>query len=871
MSASHNFGFLATFDEGMCKELSTAEKCFAELENYDLAALCLRRFTERFVDATLRRLQKPAMRQDEGLLDATHRLNGVGFVPPAMVTSLHKCRLLGNKGSHVGGGNCDSYAIVDGLRRARKLSVWYVGTMFPEAADLKLAGFKVPQTGNHALDQRNTEKAEADDAREAALSEEEAAEEARKAAAPPVVMHQALREAYDDVSEDSRSTLAEALEALRADPLAERWEYAPVEGASDDKIRTVPVTEALSLVAAVPAKKDQVFVLWAASPADALAWARTKRIEVHPVLGTVQLYDVAAVAELAEPAGKLFDGFSDDDLVRLGLPAPLLGAVRALEGEAAFHALAQHLPGECGDALELLLVSGDVDEVVEEMKLAPPEGGVDVEDFGVAVEHPATKRSFRMLEEDEDLEAALSGSIEAWRLFLHPDQRALVKMHAKGPVQVLGGAGTGKTVALIHRAAHLLQEVVLEGRVLVTTYTRNLATDLEQALKRMVGRETAARADVMNLHRLARRIARLGPLANADILQPEGAEPLWEAAMVFEALGFPRAFYESEWAEIVQAKGVADETAYLMTSRRGRGRRLGRVQRLKVWKVLDAFPRFKEERGYVEWADLVESARQLVENGQWDSPYQAVLADEVQDFTPQELKLLRALVPKQPNDLFVVGDAHQRIYGTRASMRRCGIQVQGRSRRLRVNYRTTEEIRDWGVRVLEGLEFDDLNDGTDTLAGYRSLRSGVVPRVLPSADRDAELETIFEVIDEWRERYPAEEICLTARTSHLARRYADALRSHGLDVVIIKKEEPPGPGIRVATMHRLKGLEFSCVLLAGAREGIVPLAPSQKVAADPEALANHERTERALLYVAATRARDQLVATSDGAPSGWLR
>ncbi|MCA9517438.1 MAG: hypothetical protein KC635_21000, partial [Myxococcales bacterium] len=205
----------------------------------------------------------------------------------------------------------------------------------------------------------------------------------------------------------------------------------------------------------------------------------------------------------------------------------------------------------------------------------------------------------------------------------------------------------------------------------------------------------------------------------------------------------------------------------------------------------------------------------------------------------------------------------------RTSLRQCGVDVVGRSRRLRVNYRTTEEIRDFAVRVLEGLAFDDLDGGVDTLAGYRSLRSGLTPRLLRQDDAPTELDAIVATLADWRARYPDASLCVTARTRALVRDVAAALAARDVPCVVISAEEPAGPGVRVATMHRLKGLEFSCVLLCAARAGVIPLPPPAG-AADDEARAAHDLTERALLYVAATRARDELVLTTGGPPSPWL-
>src|SRR5690606_15724078 len=152
-----------------------------------------------------------------------------------------------------------------------------------------------------------------------------------------------------------------------------------------------------------------------------------------------------------------------------------------------------------------------------------------------------------------------------------------------------------------------------------------------------------------------------------------------------------------------------------------------------------------------DYADVIREARLLIEAGNVPLRYAAVVADEVQDFSEAALRLLRALVPEGANDLFLVGDAHQRIYGHRPSLSRCGIHVRGlRSRRLRLNYRTTQRIRDWAVAVLQGVTVDDLDEGTDdALRGYHSLRQGDPPVIAPQPTEKDEAAFILTWLERW--------------------------------------------------------------------------------------------------------------------------
>jgi superfamily I DNA/RNA helicase len=245
--------------------------------------------------------------------------------------------------------------------------------------------------------------------------------------------------------------------------------------------------------------------------------------------------------------------------------------------------------------------------------------------------------------------------------------------------------------------------------------------------------------------------------------------------------------------------------------------------------------------------------------------------DESQDFHSEEWKLIRAMVPAGANDLFLVGDAHQRIYGRKVVLSRCGIATQGRSSTLRINYRTTEQIRAWAVAMLEGMMVDDLDGQVDEEKGYRSLLSGPKPECHRFASSEQEQGFLGKTLKELVKARPAEEICLVARTAKLIKDdYQALLKSLGIEhVVLDKSKEGSRGGVRLATMHRVKGLEFPVMILAGVNSKVMPLRLAA-VEGDPTAKKEHEDRERSLLFVAATRARDQLILTSWGTPSPFL-
>ena len=499
---------------------------------------------------------------------------------------------------------------------------------------------------------------------------------------------------------------------------------------------------------------------------------------------------------------------------------------------------------------------------------------VDVEDFEKALELPETQRLFHVVDGEDELEAILDAPLEKWRVFLHPSQRRLVRIDANGPVRVLGGAGTGKTVVMMHRAKYLLEEVFTADtdKILVTTYTKTLAEDLRKQLDQLCG-ESASKIEVKNLHAWAQRFYERQVGRQLRIANDKDRRDAMESAIAeVGEVEYSQSFYLEEWDQVVQPQNALTKDAYFKARRVGRGTRLGRKQRVGVWKVLERYREFLGMAKLTEWQDVIREVYLFLEKGDYKLPYCSILTDEVQDLTPNELRLLRAMVPKGKADMFLVGDAHQRIYGGATRLGACGIEIRGRAKRLKLNYRTTEEIRNQAIAVLEGLDIDDLDGGVDSLKGYRSLRSGPKPELQHFETAAEEEQAILDTLARWTSEVPPEEICIAARTNSLVKdRYAKLLKRAGIEYTQLSNKKAAGKGIRLATMHRLKGLEFSRVLLVSVQDGQVPKRLPANALADEASREDHEKRERCLLYVAATRARDQLVITGHGAKSPLLK
>lgn len=690
---------------------------------------------------------------------------------------------------------------------------------------------------------------------------------------PTVAIASEFLDAFARIPRAQQKKVREFTEKFKADPKSAAINYEKIHNVKDPRVRTVRIDKKYRAVVLHPDEGDVYVLTWVDNHDEAMAWAENRDFEVHPFTGSLQVFSVVEAERVVQANGsngkpKLLGRFDDSLLLSFGVPNVLLPAVRAVQKPDELLALAKHLPAEAAEAL-IWLAEGLPPEEVREAVVSQPKKEVDTTDLEAALEHPDSRRRFVTIRSDYDLTSILDAPLEKWRVFLHPSQERLVTKHFNGPARVTGGAGTGKTVVAMHRARYLAKALCLksEDRILFTTFTANLAQNVGQNLAHLCGEED--RIEVLHLHSWAVRFMKSQGV-NFDIATADELEQYWEQAILAAGeLDFDVSFLQQEWEQVVQANAIDAMSKYLKVSRIGRGKTLSRPQRGRVWKIFERFSQILDDRGKCEWMSVIQQTRQYLEENKPALPYRAVVVDEAQDFHAEEWRLIRAIMPPEANDLFLVGDAHQRIYGRKVSLRNCGINILGRSSRLRINYRTTEQIRAWAIAMLQGIQIDDLDGGSEEQQGYTSLLSGPRPEVRHFDCQSDELEFLGQRVKELAEQRRPEDVCLVARTNKMLRDvYQPLLESLDLPHTLLDKGKE-GPGVRLATMHRVKGLEFPVMILAGINDGIVPIRLSS-VEGDPMVKAEHEDRERSLLFVAATRARDMLIVTSSGTASPFL-
>ena len=614
----------------------------------------------------------------------------------------------------------------------------------------------------------------------------------------------------------------------------------------------------------------------------AYQWAERRRLERHPTTGAAQLVeiretvreiqvpryvevDVPASSEGAVAGGPtasktaIFADASDNDLLGYGVPVAWLDDVRAATEDTLLD-LADHLPGEAAEALLQLATGGAPDRPVPAVAGADP------------FAHPDAQRRFRVMADVDALERALDYPWEKWTVFLHPAQRQLVEREYRGPARVAGSAGTGKTIVALHRAVHLARAHP-ESRVLLATFSDALAAALRTRLERLIGNEPkiAERLEVDSMSGIGRRlyaanVGRLNSATDEDI-----RELLRHAAAGVEGHRFGAHFLWTEWSTVVDAWQLASWEDYRDVQRLGRKTRLSEKQRELLWSIFSRVRSVLAEQGRLtEPGMFVRLAVKMAEEAV-HPPFDFCVIDEAQDVGVAELQFLAALGGGRPNSLFFAGDLGQRIFQTPFSWRALGVDVRGRSHTLRINYRTSHQIRRQADRLLPP-ELADVDGNAERRGATVSVFNGPAPEVRTFDSPEDETEAIADWLRaRQREGYAPQAIGVFVRSPEQIGRALSAVQAAGMRSVQLDDGSGGVSGsVAVGTMHLAKGLEFRAVAVAACDEEVIPLQARIERVGDDADLEEVYGTERHLLYVACTRARDRLLVTGVDPGSEFL-
>lgn len=705
---------------------------------------------------------------------------------------------------------------------------------------------------------------------------------------PQVAISQDFFSAFAGIPWAKQKKVSDFVTKFRRNPQAPGLNYEKINDAANSQYRSVRIDQDFRGIVLKPNEGNVFLLLWVDKHDDAYAWARRHKCEVNASTGSLQIYETCHETPVADPPSaephvsdakehSLF-GLRDREFLRLGVPSDRLEMVRSVRSIEQFEGMKGSLPIEAFEALCFLAEGVPLDEVMAGYALPDGPARVDTDDLTTALQRPQTQRRFWVVGDELELQRMLDAPLEQWRVFLHPSQRRLVERAWNGPIRVLGGAGTGKTVVAMHRARWLAENVLgPDERLLFATFTRNLAMEIEGNLRKLCSEERMRQIDVTNIdswvYWFLKSHGRQGRIVYPG---QEAFDRCWRTAVrVTEgSLALPETFYLEEWQQVVLPQRITSLADYLQARRLGRGVPLSRKQRAQVWPVFEEMRSQVDAAGLMTPEDGVFQVLDMLQAGEVSTPYRAAIVDEAQDLGAEALKLIRGLVAEGPNDLMIVGDGHQRIYGRRAALSHSGINIRGRGRKLRVNYRTTEQIRRVANAVLEGLEIDDLDGGNDSITGCRSLVEGRKPTLLGFATKVEEAQWVAdEAARLTKEGLPSQGICIIGRTAAQLKGIAAELEDRGLAPRWLGRgaaDDAGVPGVRLGNMHRVKGLEFKAVFLTGIRAGVVPLPKAVGGTEDPVERRARELNERALLHVAASRAVQWLAITWWGEPSPLL-
>jgi hypothetical protein len=716
-----------------------------------------------------------------------------------------------------------------------------------------------------------------------------------------IIIAKSFTESNARLSAADRGRVRQLIEKLGRDPSQPSLGLERIRRAADPECWAGRISQNLRVI--LHRNGDAYTLRFAGHHDDAYRWAERHRLERHTVTGAVQIVETAAIASAplqierssveerssaaapsqarsgdtnasrqdgspsdvsritaqearSTPHESLFAAWDDATLLGLGLPLTWLPAVRGIASDDALLDVLGRLPEEAAEGL-LALATG---EPLQPPLRTPPEASV--------LQNPDSRRRFWLVDNDEVLQRILEAPLAIWACFLHPSQRRLAEGRFNGPAKVTGSAGRGKTIVALHRARHLARQ---GRRVLLTSFVTTLCENLQQNLRLLCSDAELRRITAATLH--SRALALLNaagehptPLTDAGLLS------LIERARAATGCPFGSDFLLAEWTKIVRGQEIDTWVAYRAASRAGRGRPLGGAERRRVWDAFERIFASLSERATLDFAGICRRACELVTARPHLNPFDAVIVDEVQDLGPAELRLVAALGGNEPDGLMLCGDAGQRIYQQRFSLRNLGIAVRGRSHVLRVNYRTTEQIRRFAGHLF-GPSGDDL-DGGEERRTCLSLRHGPEPIIRGFAAPELQYAFVAEQIRGLLARddglLPAE-IAIFAPTNRRVDLLKHALDAAGIAARRIGQTAAPGavPAVCVTTMHRAKWLEFKAVFVVDAADDLVP-SPSALRAVDREDREDLLSHERNLLYVSLTRARDQLCLTWSGRPSRFL-
>ena len=655
---------------------------------------------------------------------------------------------------------------------------------------------------------------------------------------------------------------------LQINPANPGMQFHKLDKAKDKNFWSVRVSRDIRLI--VHKTESSLLLCYVDHHDNAYQWAERRKLATHPKTGAAQLVEIRETikevtvpkyVEEEEPVQSklpLFTDIPEEDLLNYGIPEEWMGAVREANEDSILE-LVDHLPQEAAEAL-LELATGGIPQL-------PEVATVGTDPF----DHPDAQRRFRVMGNVEELERALEYPWEKWTIFLHPAQQQLVEKEYGGAARVSGSAGTGKTIVALHRAVFLASKYP-DTRVLLTTFSETLANSLRTRLRRLISNEPriGERLEVHALGAIGKRLYELNCGRPQIASQEVTKELIKEASRLVGEHKFSTHFLMTEWEQVVDAWQLDTWETYRDVRRLGRKIRLPEKQRVVLWSIFESVRAGLKDKELVTYSDLFSQLAAKLENAS-NPPFEFVVIDEAQDVSVAQLRFLSALGADQTNRLFFAGDLGQRIFQQPFSWLALGVDIRGRSRTLRINYRTSHQIRMQADRLL-GPELSDVDGNTEERRGTVSVFNGPKPSIKVFDSPDEEIASVSKWISDLiADELLPHEIGVFVRSNAELDRSRKAVENAKVPYKVLdEKVETTSGNISISTMHLAKGLEFRAVVVMACDDEVIPLQERIETVSDDTDLEEVYNTERHLLYVACTRARDYLLVTSVDPASEFL-
>lgn len=680
-------------------------------------------------------------------------------------------------------------------------------------------------------------------------------------------------DAFLNINKGTQTKITEFISKFRANSKSSALNLESISTFKDQSLRTARVDQKYRAILKEVTPGELYLLIWVDNHDEAMDWAKNKVIDWNDQTQAYQVFSLDDTVSIEETPAlsletPLFMGiYKQDDLIAIGVPEVLLPSVLKVNNLLGLEQLEKYLPVDAFENLFYLLDGASIESLKTDILQGKQNDN--------ALSSKNNARSFIEFTNDEMLNEALRGSLHKWKYYLHPSQSAVVNGDFKGAVKISGGAGTGKTVAALHRLKYLATKKTSELPILFTTFTKELSESLSSLAYDL---EIPSQLyKILNIDALAFKLAQEFNLRQSidkvfDMNAVKKPDEIWEEIMEENLASFDDAFLKAEFEEVVLIQNIHTSAEYLKASRIGRGKAISRKQRLEIWKLIELFLTKKTESHLYYKEEIYNMVSNYLKENK-KSIFSHIIVDELQDFSNVELNFIRSLTPEGENDLFLVGDPLQNIYDRKINFSKAGINIRGnRSKRLRINYRTTEEIKNFALSVILDEKYDNFDGEEESKIGYLSLFHGPKPVYSLYLSKEEELQAIKnELISLLEVGVHYNEIAIAARTRDSVNDFRNHLHKYGIPYVDKHLLNSTNEGIRITTLHGLKGLEFKHVFLVDVNDRTSPKLPYGYANLSETEKSQILKTEKSLFYVATSRAIQQLSISGIGIKSELLR